>query len=85
MTLIEFIHSENSKAGKRCSTEDIRKVINSKREVYKKLKEKTDSPSNKKFYDLLIEELDRLDRQSIEYDLIEQTLRSVRVNKFKNC
>lgn len=76
-SLIKLIHSGEN----RPTTQEVRVAVDRRKKVYEQLKEKSDSPSNRKFYDLLIEELDDIKHQANEYDRMQSTLERMRKSR----
>jgi hypothetical protein len=76
-SLIKLIHSGET----RPTTHEVRVAVDRRKKMYEQLKERSDSPSNRKFYDLLIEELDDIKNQTNEYDNMQSTLEGMRKNK----
>lgn len=76
-SLIKLIHSGQT----RPTTHEVRIAVDRRKKFYEQLKEKSDSPSNRKFYDLLIEELEDIESQTKEYDKMQLTIENMRKNK----
>jgi hypothetical protein len=77
-SLIKLIHSGEN----RPTTHEVRIAVDRRKKLYEQMKEKSDSPSARSYYDLLIEELNDIKKQTKEYDSMQETLLRVRKNKF---
>jgi len=77
-SLIELIHSGET----RPTIHEVRIAVDRRKRLYEQMKEKSDSPSTKQYYELLIDELNDIENQTKEYDRMQDSIKKVRKNNF---